>query len=128
MRRGTISASGGRRAWLPALVVLGSLLLPAPARAETGVAARGSRFEPAQVTVPAGETVVWTNNDSAGHTVTADNGSFDSHPACGGIGGACMTRGETFSHTFSTPGTVAYYCKLHGNPGGKGMAGTVTVT
>jgi plastocyanin len=117
-----------RTTCLTVLVATAFLLLPVPARAATAVALQGSRFEPAQVTVPAGETVTWTNNDTARHSVTADDGSFDSHPACGGIGGACMIKGGTFSHTFSQPGTVAYYCRAHGGPGGKGMAGTVTVT
>ena len=118
----------GRATWLTGLVATASFLLPTPARAETAVALQRSRFEPAQVSVPAGETVVWTNNDSVGHTVTADDGSFDSHPSCGSIGGACMTKGQTFQFTFSQPGTVAYHCRIHGGPGGKGMAGTVTVT
>ena len=51
--------------------------------------------------------------------VTADDGSFDS-----GLFG----QGETFSHTFSTPGTYPYYCIPHGGPGGAGMAGVVVVT
>ena len=117
-----------RRLWIAGLFALTSLIVPAPAQAQTGVAMQGSRFEPAQLRVPAGETVVWTNNDAAGHGVAADDGSFDSHPGCGSLGGVCMRKGETFSHTFSTPGTFAYYCKAHGGPGGKGMAGSVTVT
>ncbi len=118
----------GRRIWLPGLVAIACFLLPTPARAETAVALERSRFVPPQLTIPAGETVVWTNNDSTGHSVTADNGSFDSHPSCGSIGGACMTRGGTFQFTFSRPGTVAYHCRVHGGPGGRGMAGTVTVS
>jgi plastocyanin len=117
-----------RRIWLASLVATASFLLPTPARAETAVAMQKSRFEPAQVSVPAGETVVWTNNDSVGHTVTADDGSFDSNPTCGSVGGACMTKGQTFQFTFSQPGKVAYYCRVHGGPGGRGMSGAVTVT
>jgi plastocyanin len=118
----------GRATWLAGLVATASLLLPVPARADTAVTLQGSRFVPPVVSIPAGETVVWTNNDSAGHSVTADNGSFDSHPTCGSIGGGCMTKGGTFRFTFSQPGTVAYYCRVHGAPGGKGMAGSVTVS
>ena len=110
------------------LVAATGLLLPVPARAETGVTLTGSRFEPAQVSIPAGETVVWTNNDTAGHSVTADNGAFDSHPACGSLGGACMVKGGTFSFKFTQPGTFAYHCRSHGAAGGQGMAGSVTVT
>jgi plastocyanin len=117
-----------RTTWLGILVVAASLVSPIPARASTAVTLQGSRFVPGQVSIPAGETVVWTNNDTTGHNVTAEDGSFDSHPTCGTIGGACMKKGETFQHTFSQPGTVAYYCQVHGGPGGRGMAGTVTVT
>ncbi|MGH8972140.1 MAG: plastocyanin/azurin family copper-binding protein [Acidimicrobiia bacterium] len=118
----------GRAAWLAGLAATTALLLPLPARAATAVALERSRFEPARVSVPAGETVVWTNNDSVGHTVTADDGSFDSHPSCGSIGGTCMTRGQTFQTTFSKPGTFPYHCRVHGGPGGRGMAGTIAVT
>lgn len=118
----------GRRIRITGLVAIACILLPVPARAESAVSLERSRFVPPQVSVPAGETVVWTNNDSVGHTVTADDGSFDSHPNCGSIGGACMIPAETFRFTFSQPGTVAYYCRVHGSAGGKGMAGSVTVT
>lgn len=33
----------------------------------------------------------------------------------------------TYEHTFNTPGTFAYYCEVHGGPGGVGMAGTIMV-
>jgi plastocyanin len=118
----------GRTARLISLVGAASFLLPIPARAATAVALERSRFEPPQVNVPVGETVVWTNNDAARHSVTADDGSFDSHPSCGSVGGACMLKGETFQVTFSKPGAVAYYCRVHGGPAGRGMAGTVTVS
>ncbi|MGH8993355.1 MAG: plastocyanin/azurin family copper-binding protein [Acidimicrobiia bacterium] len=118
----------GRRVWLAGVIATISLLVPIPARAEAAVALEGSRFMPADITVPAGETVAWTNKDAAGHSVTADDSSFDSHPACGGLGGSCMIRGETFRMTFSRPGKVAYHCRAHGSAGGGGMAGTVTVT
>ena len=117
-----------RVAWLAGLAAGASLLVPVPARAETAVTLQGSRYEPAQLSVPAGETVVWTNNDASGHSVTADDGSFDSHPNCGGLGGVCMNRGEMFRMTFPAPGSFPYYCRVHGGPGGRGMAGTVTVT
>ena len=118
-----------RRSVLLALTVLAvSVAGPGVARAEAGVAIRDSRYMPRDVTVPAGETVVWTNDDGLGHSVTADDGSFDSHPSCGGIGGTCMTRGATFRFTFSSPGRVSYYCRAHGARGGQGMAGTVTVS
>jgi plastocyanin len=71
-------------------------------------------FQPAEVTVSAGDTVTWTNNDSAGHDVTAD--SFSS-----GEPGA-MANGDTFEHTFEEAGTFDYVCTVH-----PGMEGTVVV-
>jgi plastocyanin len=71
-------------------------------------------FTPAEVTVSAGDTVTWTNNDSVDHDVTAD--SFSS----GDPGG--MAPGDTFEHTFEEAGTFDYVCTVH-----PGMEGSVTV-
>lgn len=84
-------------------------------------------FEPTEVSIEAGGTVTWTQSGDLPHTVTADDGSFDSHPDCSG-GSDCMASGDTFSQSFDEPGTYAYYCRIHGGPGGTGMAGTITVT
>lgn len=61
-------------------------------------------FDPAQITIPTGATVAWTNNDSVPHTVTATYGTFDS-----GI----FDPGATFSWTFDQPGSFDYLCQLH---------------
>ncbi len=74
-------------------------------------------FVPTIVTVKAGTTVVWVNDDPAKHTVTADDDSFDSGD---------QNLGNTFSHTFTEPGTYPYYCRFHGDIG-VGMAGTIVV-
>ena len=65
--------------------------------------------------VPKGTTVIWTNNDSVPHTVTADDGSFDS---------GSLSTGQTFSHTFDDAGTFTYFCEIHGKPS---MNGAVQV-
>lgn len=52
------------------------------------------------------------------HTVDADDGSYSS----GNLVGATF-----FEHTFTDPGTYAYYCAYHGSSGGIGMAGQVIV-
>ena len=70
-------------------------------------------FHPATLDVAVGTTVTWTNQDGNGHTVTADNGSFDSGTVSGGA---------TFSQVFDTVGTFAYHCKIHSS-----MHGTITV-
>jgi plastocyanin/uncharacterized membrane protein YozB (DUF420 family) len=75
-------------------------------------------FEPQEMKIEAGATVIWQNN-AGRHTVTADDGSFES---------VVLAPGEKFSRTFEREGRVSYYCSLHGAAGGKDMAGVVTVT
>src|SRR5215212_7815380 len=70
-------------------------------------------FEPGVLTVPAGATVTWTNAGSRTHTVTADDGSFDS---------GRLDPGEQFSQTFDQPGTYTYHCGFHPE-----MQGTIVV-
>jgi plastocyanin len=71
-------------------------------------------FEPAALTIPAGATVTWTNAGSRPHTVTADDGAFDS---------GRLDPGEQFSHTFDQPGTFTYHCGFHPD-----MQGSIVVT
>ena len=61
-------------------------------------------FDPKQITAKVGETVTWRNDDGTAHTVTADDGSFDS--------GNLATE-KTFSQKFDKPGTYKYHCALH---------------
>ena len=63
-------------------------------------------FSSSSLSVAKGTTVTWTNNDAVTHTVTADDASFDS---------GNIAPGATFSHTFTTAGTVAYHCNIHTN-------------
>jgi nitrite reductase (NO-forming) len=89
-------------------------------------------YSPADVTVPAGTTVTWVNQDSVGDTVTegdpnspkqAGQRVFDSsgEAANGKVG--LIAAGESWSYTFTTPGTYEYYCIVHPY-----MIGYVTVT
>jgi plastocyanin len=70
-------------------------------------------FSPATLTVTAGTTVTWTNNDGMTHTTTSDNTGFNS---------GNLTSGSKFSQLFSTVGTFAYHCNIH-----TGMKGTIVV-
>ncbi len=70
-------------------------------------------FAPGSITVSVGSTVTWTNQDTTGHTVTADDGSFDSKTIAGGA---------SFSQMFATAGTYAYHCNIHSS-----MTATVVV-
>lgn len=76
------------------------------------VAIQNFAYNPATASVAVGETVTWTNNDSAPHTVT-----FDSGPDCGNL-----ANGETTSATFAQAGTYPYHCTIHNN-----MRGSVEV-
>ena len=61
-------------------------------------------FGPKTLTVKKGTTVVWTNQDSVGHTATADDGSFDT---------GLLAKGESGSVTFDKVGTFSYHCTPH---------------
>ena len=65
-------------------------------------------YQPGSVTIKAGDTITWTQSGDEPHTVTADDGSFDSGE---------MEKGETFSMRFDSPGTYSYHCTIHGGPG-----------
>jgi plastocyanin len=84
-----------------------------PAAAGSTVSIASFSFQPAALTVSVGTTVTWTNNDSASHTVTADDGSFKS---------GTLGKGGTFSQTFATAGTFTYHCAFHSS-----MKATITV-
>ena len=74
------------------------------------VALRKVRFDPREVVVRAGQAVTWVHKDGRlPHNVVADDGSFNSHPACGRPSGACMKGGDRFTHAFTRPGVFSYY-------------------
>lgn len=81
-----------------------------PAANEVGMSP--TSFIPAQLTIRAGETVVWNNTDSMLHTVTSNDGLFNEN----------VQPGASFSYTFATAGTYGYVCTLH-----PGMNGTIIV-
>jgi plastocyanin len=80
---------------------------------QTAVAIEAFAFEPATVTVKAGQEVTWKNHDPTEHTVTQVGGGFDS---------GTMATGATFMTTFDQAGEYRYICALH-----PGMKGTVVV-
>jgi plastocyanin len=88
-------------------VILALLVVQAshPVRAQTmTITIQNFAFSPATITIPAGTTVTWTNEDSAAHTATSDSGVWDS--------GTLMT-GQSYSRTFDQPGTYPYHCMIH---------------
>jgi plastocyanin len=117
----------GRRAlWIAALVLAG-LAPVVPARAATtGVEVHNNFFKAARVRIEPGDTVQWNVVDG-GHTITADDGSFDLPE--GAAGGAVVNPGDRFAVTFPTRGIFAYHCRIHGFAGAfpGGMTGAVYV-
>jgi len=70
-------------------------------------------FNPSTLTIATGITVTWINNDAVAHTVTENEGFFDS---------GVLTNGHNFTYTFTVPGTYNYTCSLHPT-----MRGTIIV-
>jgi plastocyanin len=77
------------------------------------VAIQDFAFAPADLEVAAGTEITWTNDDPAPHTVTAEDGSFDS---------GTLEPGQTFSVPVQGNGPVTYRCEIHPD-----MVGTITV-
>lgn len=73
----------------------------------------GIQFVPGDLTVAAGDSVTWESVDSPDHTVTADDGAFDS---------GTISNGDTFEQTFDEAGEFAYHCEIHPS-----MTGTISV-
>ena len=97
----------GPNTWIAMLAAL-LTVLAGGAHAASPTAARVSinqfKFEPAVLSVARGDTVTWVNDDTEEHTVTATDRSYTS-PG--------LDQAETFSHTFTAPGTYQYFCALH---------------
>ncbi|HJW23023.1 MAG TPA: plastocyanin/azurin family copper-binding protein [Candidatus Limnocylindrales bacterium] len=83
-------------------------------------------FQPADLTIQAGQTVTWTVTQAidAPHSVTSGQ-STDAKPGTVFDSGITLrNNGDSFSHTFETAGTFAYFCAVHPST----MHGTITVT
>ena len=117
---------------LTALVFASTCLNMAPAYAADYQVKMGSdagllQFEPANITIQAGDTVTWVNNKMAPHNVI-----FDAAQVPGGKEVAdklsqtqlTFAPGESYSSTFSEPGEYGYFCAPHR---GAGMVGKVIV-
>jgi plastocyanin len=70
-------------------------------------------YDPDPTTIQAGGKVTWINRDSAPHTATADDGSFDT---------GTIEQGKLKSESFKQPGTYTYFCEVHPS-----MHGTIEV-
>jgi plastocyanin len=103
--------------YLATLAILALLMLAPSAGAQdqnvVTVPIRDFFFDPAEITVESGTTVMWVNEGSHPHTVTSDDGQFDSE---------ALNPGDSFMVTFSGQGTLTYHCEIHPS-----MTGSVTV-
>jgi plastocyanin len=79
-----------------------------------GVRISDFSFQPHDITVGTGTTVVWTNLDPSDHSVVAQDVSFQSD---------IIGQGQTFSHTFDTAGAFSFVCGIHPQ-----MSGSIAVT
>ena len=77
------------------------------------VSIKGFKFAPADVNIKVGEKVVWTNEDSAPHTVESPDGTLKSDE---------LSKGDTYKFTFTKAGKYDYKCGIHPS-----MHGSVTV-
>jgi plastocyanin len=82
-----------------------------PTASKSDVVISGFAFSPQVLTIKAGTDVIWTNNDSVGHTV-----KFDAFAS------PLINQGETFEHQFMATGTYNYICSVHPT-----MTGTIIV-
>jgi plastocyanin len=78
---------------------------PAPSAAMTNeVEIADFKYAPETIQVATGTKVTWTNSDSAPHTATADDSSFDTGD---------LDKGDAASITFDETGEFTYYCRFH---------------
>jgi amicyanin len=78
---------------------------PAPMASKVTIDIKGMAFNPANIIIKTGTTVTWTNEDSAPHTVTSDSGSLLNSPK--------LSKGQSFSFTFTSAGSLDYHCAVH---------------
>ena len=80
----------------------------------TAVSIDNFTFTPQQLTVKAGTTVTWTNKDDIPHGIAATGNAFTKSKA--------LDTDDSYSFTFTTPGTYQYFCYIHPH-----MTGTIVV-
>ncbi len=103
-----------RRGFLASVIAGMVVFSPFVANAETHqVSIEGFSFMPASLEVSAGDTIVFTNLDSAPHTATALDGSFDT---------GRLSKGQSGEITISSAGSYDFKCNFHGSMTGQIVA------
>jgi amicyanin len=113
MRSAVVAAALGAAtaAVLAAVVLPGHAQTAAPASA---VSIDNFTFTPPSVTIKAGTTVTWINKDDIPHGIASANNAFTKSKA--------LDTDDSYSFTFTTPGTYQYFCYVHPH-----MTGTIVV-
>jgi plastocyanin len=97
----------GRHPRTAAAVIACGLFLCAGAPAwakEHKVSIDNIKYEPKEIKIKKGDTVVWANSDDRDHTVTADDGSFASKK---------LASRDTYERKFAKAGKFKYHCDYH---------------
>ncbi|HJW76099.1 MAG TPA: plastocyanin/azurin family copper-binding protein [Thermoleophilia bacterium] len=98
----------------------------APAVGGAAVTIEDFAFAPQTLTVKTSTTVTWTNNDAAPHTVASTDSISTDAKTTGMFESGSLGKGDTFSFTFTKPGTYFYVCTLHA--GEPAMHGEIVVS
>jgi len=102
------------RATLATIAIVAGLASGQALAADAQVKIANFTFDPPTLTVKAGTTVTWINADDIPHLVSEKDGKFRS---------SALDTNDKFSQTFSTAGTVEYFCAIHPH-----MTGKIVVT
>jgi amicyanin len=97
---------------LTCLFGIGCMIAVPAMAADAAVKIGNFTFAPQELRVKAGTKVTWTNEDDIPHTVVSP-GQLRSQP---------LDTDQSFSFTFTKPGTYKYFCSLHPH-----MTGTIVV-
>jgi plastocyanin len=100
---GAVGVTALLAAALPELTAAGEAVVAAAASPAT-IDIDNFAFTPATLTVTAGTTVNWKNDDDSPHRIGDKDGTFKS---------AALDTDDTFSHTFAAPGEYPYICTIH---------------
>jgi plastocyanin len=106
---GAVGVASLLAAALPELTAAGAAAVTAGASPAT-IEIDNFAFAPAALTVTAGTTVTWKNEDDSPHRIGDKNGTLKS---------AALDTDDTFSHTFAAPGEYPYICTIHPYMAGK---------
>jgi len=110
----TVSRRKAMTLSIGATVALPMMASTAKAATTHEVTIKSFAFVPADITIAAGDSITFTNEDGAPHTATDDNGAFDTDR---------LNKGQAATLTFASAGAFSYFCKFHPN-----MKGTITIS